>query len=113
MKKALFIFSCCTLLNISQHLFSQQLKKFSEDHDNFISELYVFMGKNISANDERILNEFKVIWDSDSLFTADEQDRIITVSQKLLNENAKASPQFSNYLLCLLTLKKSDFDIEN
>lgn len=113
MKKALFIFSFFTLLNISQHLSSQQLKKFSEDHNTFISELYLFMEINISAKDEGIVNEFKNIWESDSLFTPDEQDRIINISQKLLDKNAKPSPQFSNYLLCLLTFKRSNLDIEN
>jgi hypothetical protein len=113
MKKVLFLFSLITLLTVSQHLSSQQLKKFSEDHNNFMSELYSFMEKNISAEDQKILNDFENVWEADSLFTSEEQDRIINISQKLLDKNAKPAPQFLNYLLSLLTFKKSNLGNEN
>ncbi len=78
-----------------------------------MSELHSFMQKNISAEDQKILNDFKSIWETDSLFNPEEQDRIIDISQLLLGKNAKPSPQFSNYLLSLIAIKRSNLGIEN
>ena len=101
MKKSLLLFSFLTFFNIFQHILSQEFKKFSGERDKYIDELSLFMKVNISIEDEQILNEFINTWSTDSLYTSDEQERIIKISQKLLNKKAKAIPHFKNYLLYL------------
>ncbi len=112
MKKVRFLFSLIIFLGLSQCISSQQLKEFSKDRSMFPEELNLFMEKNISAEESNKLTEFKTYW-ADSLFTHDEQDRIINISQLLLNEKAKPSPHFINYLSCLTDFKKKNINVEN
>ena len=113
MKKSLLLFFFLTFLNSSHLIFSQEFKKFSGERDKYINELSLFMGANISAEDEQIFNDFISIWINDSLYTLDEQDRIIKISQNLVNKKAKAVPHLKNYLLCLNAFRKSTVSTEN
>ncbi len=112
MKNARFLLCFIFLLIIHQFVSSQEFKKFSGERGSYLDELGLFMGKNITDEDNRVLNEFINVWGVDSLFTEDEQDRIIFISGKLKNKKFKPAPHFKNYLQCLITFKRSTLDIE-
>jgi hypothetical protein len=108
---ARFLLFLCILLKISQYVSTQEFKKFSGERENYLNELDLFMGKNITDKHQAVYNEFKTIWQVDSLFTEDEQDRIIHISRKLKKRKFKPVPHFINYLRVLNTFKRSTLDL--
>jgi len=99
-----FIALCGVILSgIAQ---AQDFRKFSGETGTFLEELTQFMQPNISAEDETVLQEFISVWRSDSLYTVEEQNNIVRISVLLLQKKAKASPQFSKYLECLIDFKR-------
>lgn len=93
------------------HLASgQELKKFSEEPEEFISQLEVFMKKNITQANEEILKSFIEIWKTDSLgfMTPDEKKELIGIFNILLNTKARAYPHFRNFLLCIMSFRRAN-----
>ena len=92
---------------------AQEFRKFSGETGTFIEELSLFMQPNIQAEDEAILQHFITVWHTDSLYTAEEQKNIVTISSLLLGKKAKPSPHFSKYLECLVDFKRKDQTQDN
>jgi hypothetical protein len=83
----------------------QVSKIFSGETASFPDELYAYIQKNINAESERAVNDFLKLWTGDSLFTLQEQERIVKTSISLISKNAKPHPHFTHYLTCLVLLK--------
>lgn len=85
---------------LSQSAFSQ-IKSFGKEPEVFIKELKVLMyADNIEAA-EKVYDQFKVVWDSNS-FDDYQRARIIKNADKMLMKRMKAHPHFSLYLQTLL-----------
>ncbi|HJX70706.1 MAG TPA: hypothetical protein VJ346_02105 [Bacteroidales bacterium] len=88
----------------------QELKQFSEEPDEFISQLEVFMKKNITQADEEILKNFIEIWKVDSLdfMSADEKKELIEIFNILLDYKARTYPHFRDFILCIMSFRSTD-----
>ena len=71
------------------------------------------MQKNINPQSEAILNSFLEVWKRDSLFSRQEQEKIVALSFGMLKKNAKPYPHFSHYLNCVVSLKRNAKKPEN
>ena len=83
----------------------QVTKVFSGETAKYPDELNLYVQKNINSESEKALNDFLQVWTKDSLFSLQEQERIIKTSIGLINKNAKPHPHFTHYLTCLVMLK--------
>jgi hypothetical protein len=90
----------------------QQIKEFTADTSKYIEELNLFMGKNITEENQLVLNNFLDLWRSGA-YTDEERNHIISISNLLLKRKARAIPHFRNYLLSLIEIKKSNLDPDN
>ena len=112
MKKfVLFFFSFFLFIHIDTTI-AQQFKKFSQKIEKYPQEIAEFMGKNIKKEDEAFIVEFVLKWNS-GLYSEEEQNRIILVSNQLLKRKARSYPHFKNYLSTLMAFKKSNQDTES
>jgi hypothetical protein len=94
------------LLSVFCTTYAQESTVFSGEISKYPDELTSFIQKNINPVSEKTLNDFITAWKQDSLFTADEQDRIVRFSILYELKGAKPYPHFTHYLRCLLLLKK-------
>jgi len=95
--------------------FVQEPKKFSEDPGEFIIQFETFMKKNITQENEEILSSFIDIWKEDSLgfFIIDEQKQFIEISNILLDNKARAYPHFRDFLLCIMSFRRTEASTDN
>ncbi|MBN1416470.1 MAG: hypothetical protein JW973_15305 [Bacteroidales bacterium] len=100
-------------ISILCFLYGQDFRKFSEKTDTYLEELSRFMQPNLSAKDDAVLQQFITTWQEDSLYTTEEQAKIVRLSALLLNKKAKPSPHFSKYLECLIDFKRKNQTVEN
>jgi hypothetical protein len=91
----------------------QDFKKFSGETGSFPEELTRYMQPNLSAEDDAVLRQFIITWHDDSLFSAEEQKNIVSLSVLLLEKKAKPSPHFSKYLECLDDFKRKNQTADN
>jgi hypothetical protein len=86
---------------------AQESRGFTGEASGFANELYFFMQKNTSHEIESALDEFLQAWDKDSLFNAQEKEKIAKTALDLYKKNGRPYPHFTHYLKSLLALKKS------
>lgn len=79
---------------------------FPENPSEYIEKLTDYMGVSLTEKETNIFANFLQAWKMDSLFSEDEQQRIIHSSQLLHAKNAKPRPHFVNYFNNILRLKK-------
>lgn len=113
MKYWLFSLFCWFLLVHSFQVSSQEQKVFTGDVVAYPDELIVFMQRNINPQSEAILNSFLEVWKRDSLFSLQEQEKIVALSVGLLSKNAKPYPHFAHFLHCMVSLKRNVKKPEN
>jgi len=103
-KKGLILFVLSLVFSFST--FAQKkgkLKEFSKDFPSYLSELSEFM----SASDNSDLKTvFKYFSKKSSEFTAIEQEKIILISNKMLDKRMRANPHFSKVLSALMNVNK-------
>ncbi len=89
---------------------AQIIKKFSSDQLVFVEEFKGFMMINISTDDKTLLENF-IIKLTSPIFSEQERDNIIVVSNLLLESKAIQNPHFKKYIVSLLKFKEdSRFD---
>ncbi len=103
MKASVLIFIC--LLGFSFSIFSAGKSKFSGDKDLYPEELKEYM-KNLSEEHRELVDEFIEGWKEDSIYSGDEKEDIIALSQKLEKKNARPYPHFVSFLNTIMLLKK-------
>jgi hypothetical protein len=81
--------------------YGQVVNSFSPDPVLFIDQFEEFMSKNISNDDEIILDRFIEGWKTDSLFFYDKKENIIKTCNLLKERKARPSPDFIYYLLAI------------
>ncbi|MBN2214992.1 MAG: hypothetical protein JW723_12185 [Bacteroidales bacterium] len=88
----------------------QELKRFSEEPGEFISQLEIFMKKNITQANEVVLKNFTEIWELDSMnfMSADEKKELIDIFNSLLDNKARAYPHFRDFLLCIMSFRNTN-----
>ncbi len=96
-----------TVLFAMQIQYAQyQLDQFSTNPSEYLSQLEEFMTFNKRENLIEAYEGFEAVFMS-GLFTAEEQDTVIAISNKMLSYRMTASPFFENYLTALQHVKKS------
>ena len=103
-KKGLILFVLSLVFSFST--FAQKkgkIKEFSKDFPSYLSELSEFM----SASDNSDLKTvFKYFSKKSSELTAIEQEKIILISNKMLDKRMRANPHFSKVLSALMNVNK-------
>jgi hypothetical protein len=95
------------IILLVQPLSAQRLEKFSEDQSEFMKQLLDFMTASKNAEQE------KIYWDFDrvargNVFSQQEFETILSVSNAMMALKMTANPFFSNYLKVLTIVKKDE-----
>ena len=109
----IFLLMFCCMYSGTVRVLAQESGAFSGATDKYPQELSAFIQKNVNPESEAALTEFLAMWVRDSLFTRQEQEKIVSESLDLIKKNAKPYPHFSHYLNCLVTLKKKGQPSDN
>lgn len=99
LKKILFILSF-----ISFGVAYSQPKSFSKKHEVFIVELKDFMKSTSDENPKKAFDKFEKMWNK-QVFSDEHKTLIIKISDELLINKFKVSPDFEIYLLTLASAK--------
>jgi hypothetical protein len=81
-------------------VFPQEKPVFSGDPAKFKDELLVYMGPNLSEENNAVLQKFIAKWDS-AAFSKENMTRILDLSAQLTGRQIRAIPQFSQFLKTL------------
>ena len=101
MKSLKLIFlNFCILVISTGTLFSQVKPVFSGDPAKFREELLVFMGPDLSEENNAVVQEFLTKWDSAG-FSTENMTMILDLSSQLTGRQIRAVPQFSQFLQTL------------
>jgi len=76
---------------------SQALSDFSAEPEKFSEELRTFMGSLLSEEENLLLTGFITAWDS-GMVSVEDKNKIILLSNKLLQKNARPKPHFILFL---------------
>ena len=106
MRRIFLLISCVFILFQAS---AQELKKFSDEPDAFISDFETFMKKNITPGNEEILKSYLDLWKQDTLgfMTNDEKQRIIDISNSLLKRKARSYPYFGDFMHSIISIRNS------
>ena len=101
-KKGLILFVLTLVFSFSSSAQKKgKLKEFSKDFPIYLSELNEFM----TASDNSDLKAVYKSFSKNSLeFTEEEQERIILISNKMLDKRMRANPHFSKVLSALMNV---------
>ena len=78
------------LMNI---LNAQNGGRFSPEPEKYTGELITFMNVTLSAHEQKAFDDFTSVWDSGGI-DLEEQQELITLSNKLIIKKARPTPQF-------------------
>ncbi len=92
---------------------AQLITSFSDDDDKFIKELNSFLSNTDKQKAKEIIEEFKIVWESDTLFTKEQKKIIHTLSNRMLKKKCRSYPHFSTFLKTLIAYTKTDMNNEN
>ena len=92
-------------------LLGQNLREFSPNMNRFPGEVlyYLTYSDELQPEEATIVQEFKNYWDS-VVFTIDEKDKIMVVSNMLLAKKVSPRPQFYNFVHLLTQFKRTQHD---
>jgi len=96
-KKYIFGF----LILLSNSIYGQGLKSFSNEPSAFLSEMKSFLVETDKKEGEKIHESFALVWNGGS-FSTEQQKSIIRTSNAMLKKRMKAFPDFKNYLNALM-----------
>ena len=101
-KKGLILFVLTLVFSFSTSAQKKgKLKEFSKDFPIYLSELNEFM----TASDNSDLKAVYKYFSKNSLeFTEEEQEKIILISNKMLDKRMRANPHFSKFLSTLMNV---------
>ena len=115
MKKIVLIFSLLFLFIIN-NLFSQSLKKFSNNSETYLSELEILFGnipnKTRKKQADELLGKFSESWNS-IVFTKNFKDTVCKTSYRMLERRMTAFPYFYEYLTALINISNSNQNPES
>ena len=103
--KKQLIFLVLTLI-FSFSSFAQKkgkLKEFSKEFPTYLQQLNVFM---TASDNSELKKVFKSFSKSESSFSVSEKEKIIAISNKMLDKRLRAKPHFSNFLSSLMIVNK-------
>lgn len=96
-------------LCLSSVTYAQRISKFSDEYENYPSELREIIKEQIKEQDEQAYEDFSDYWSSDSLgFSVDQKLLIINISNNLLKKTAVSTIHFITLSKILLLYKKKD-----
>ena len=112
--KRLFIlvilFLCVTYSSVTAQILRE---KFPVDHRDYIRNLSERLKANIPAKEEALLDAYVNAWNTDSTFFSPERkNKIIEISNRLVEKQIRLRPHFVDFLRCQLTYQK-DKNVEN
>ena len=91
---------------IQAHHAQYQLDEFSANPNEYIAQLETFMTTSKREELEEAFDGFEAVFNS-GLFSREEQDTIISMSNQMLSYRMTPSPFFEDYLTALQHVKKS------
>jgi hypothetical protein len=90
------------------NLFAQ---KFSSETELFIEEFEDYVGKNLSGEDEELLEKFVDLWTVDSTyFTDEEKNEFVQTSNYMYKRRARPNPHFVLYIHAYISFKENFHD---
>ena len=108
LKYFLILFSLCL---IKFQTSGQVLKSFSKDQKEFENEIQVFFKDIlIESTKQTVANFLKLL--KDNSFSVEEFNTIVDMSNLMLKERFKPTPEFEMYLNSLIAYKKNSIDID-
>ena len=111
MKKSTLIIFLFFAIIINDNLFSQSLKKFSNDTEAYLSELNILFGnipnKTRKKQAAELLEKFSLCWNSFD-FSKELRDTVCSTSSQMLTRKMTAFPYFYEYLSTLINIINSD-----
>ena len=111
MKNNILIIFLLFSIIINDNLFSQSLKKFSNDTETYLSELEILFGnipnKKRKKQASELLEKFSTCWNSID-FSQELKDTVCFTSSQMLKRRMTAFPYFYEYLSVLINLVNSD-----
>jgi len=101
-KKSLILFVLTLVFSFSISAQKKgKLKEFSKDFPNYLSELSEFM---MASDNSDLKTIFKSFSKNSSALTLTEQEKIILISNKMLDKRMRSSPHFSKVLSSIMIL---------
>jgi hypothetical protein len=85
---------------------SQTIKNFTSDPVKFVSEMESFLQETNKKEGEKLMDEFRPVWQSGK-FTPAQQEAIYRTTNAMLRKRMKAFPDFRNYLNALISFAQS------
>ena len=104
-----FLISIPLILFFSMSISGQTPKAFTNVPATFVEEFTNMMSVRMNDENQLILDEFLTLFQS-GVFAEDEQFRIISISNFLLERRARPYPHFRNYIRALSAIKKNAVD---
>ncbi|MFW5751981.1 MAG: hypothetical protein ACOCW8_01440, partial [bacterium] len=88
-------------------LLSGQSREFSGSTEEYPDELFEMLINLMSEEEEETLRLFFEQWEKDSLYSEEEKQNIVDISNQLLKQKARPKPHFYNYIVTLMGFKAS------
>jgi hypothetical protein len=83
-------------------------QKFPSEYNQFIEEFEDYIGKNLTGEDEELLEKFVDLFTADSsYFSTEDKDNFIHTSNLLYKRRARANPHFLNYIDAFVSFKEN------
>ena len=102
LKKSLVLFVLTFVFSFSSFAQSKgKLKEFTREFTVYIQELDAFMTASDNAGLKAVFKSFSK---SSSELTVSEKEKIIMISNKMLDKRLRANPHFSEFLSSLMTV---------
>ena len=88
---------------------AQRLSKFSPEPENFTDEIQRVVKESVSKEDEPIIKEFEIFWNTDTLaFTLEQKAQVIDISNHLLKKTVVNTRHFVTFVKLLVLYKTQD-----
>ncbi len=110
-KRFIYLLIFFVTLSYSNDLSSQTFKNFSENHEDFINEMTIFLQKTNKKEEKKIAKEFMETFAADwnaGIFTEEQEQQIYKISNLMLKRKMRPFPYFKKYLTALLNFANSN-----
>ena len=109
-KIRLFLIIVSILCSISVNA-QNKVSVFSDDYKIYLDELNVLMSSSDNSTLKDSYKQFKRISSTNS-FTKNQEQIIISISNKMLDKRLRAAPHFNQFILSLSSFKKDPVNNE-
>ena len=113
-KIRLFLILVSILCSFSVYT-QNKISVFSDDYNTYLDELDIFMNSSGNSNLKDSYKKFRRISSANN-FTKDQEQIIISISNKMLDKRLRPAPHFNQFILSLSSLKNdpvNDLKIDN